>query len=66
MTAKDISGMTPDQMRDGIVALKKEAMNLRFQAATNQLTNTARMKAVRKEVARIKTALNAKAAAAAK
>jgi large subunit ribosomal protein L29 len=66
MTAKDISGMTPDQMRDGIVALKKEAMNLRFQAATNQLTNTARMKAVRKEVARIKTALNAKAAEAAK
>lgn len=66
MNAKEISGMTPDQMRDGIVALKKEAMNLRFQAATNQLTNTARMKAVRKDVARIKTALNAKAAAAAK
>ena len=66
MNAKEISGMTPDQMRDGIVALKKEAMNLRFQAATNQLTNTARMKAVRKDVARIKTALTAKAAAAAK
>jgi large subunit ribosomal protein L29 len=66
MTATDIKGQTPDQLRDGIVALKKEAMNLRFQAATNQLTNTARMKAVRKEVARIKTALNAKATDAAK
>jgi large subunit ribosomal protein L29 len=66
MTATDLKGQTPDQLRDGIVALKKEAMNLRFQAATNQLTNTARMKAVRKEVARIKTALNAKAAEAAK
>ncbi len=66
MSVKELIGKTPDQLRDQLVALKKEAFNLRFQAATNQLTNTARVKAVRKEVARIKTVLNAKAAEAAK
>ena len=66
MTAKELLGKTPDQLRDSLVALKKEAFNLRFQQATNQLENTARMRAVRKEVARIKTVLNAKAAEAAK
>jgi large subunit ribosomal protein L29 len=66
MTAKELLGKTPDQLRDSLVALKKEAFNLRFQQATNQLENTARVKAVRKEVARIKTVLNAKAAEAAK
>jgi len=65
MTAKELLGKTPDQLRDSLVALKKEAFNLRFQQATNQLENTARVKAVRKEVARIKTVLNAKAAKAA-
>jgi len=65
MTAKELTGKTPDQLRDSLVALKKEAFNLRFQQATNQLENTARVKAVRKEVARIKTVLNAKAAKAA-
>lgn len=66
MSAKDLRGQTPDQLRDQLVALKKEAFNLRFQAATNQLTNTARVKAVRKEVARIRTVLTEKAQAAAK
>ncbi len=66
MTAKELMGKTPDQLRDSLVALKKEAFNLRFQQATNQLENTARMKAVRRDVARIKTVLNAKAAEAAK
>ena len=66
MTAKELLGKTPDQLRDSLVALKKEASNLRFQQATNQLENTARMRAVRKDVARIKTVLNAKAAEAAK
>ncbi|NTT87336.1 50S ribosomal protein L29 [Tabrizicola fusiformis] len=66
MTAKELLGKTPDQLRDSLVALKKEAFNLRFQQATNQLENTARMRAVRKDVARIKTVLNAKAAEAAK
>ncbi len=66
MTAKELLGKTPDQLRESLVALKKEAFNLRFQQATNQLENTARMRAVRKDVARIKTVLNAKAAEAAK
>lgn len=65
MLAKDLLTQTPDQLRDSLVALKKEAFNLRFQAATNQLENTARMRAVRRDVARIKTVLNQKAASAA-
>ncbi len=65
MLAKDLLGQTPDQLRDQLVALKKEAFNLRFQAATNQLENTARMRAVRRDVARIMTVLNQKAAQAA-
>ncbi len=56
---------TPDQLRDQLVALKKEAFNLRFQQATGQLENTARMHAVRRDVARVKTILNQKAADAA-
>ena len=66
MNAKELLGQTPDQLRDNLVALKKEAFNLRFQQATNQLENTSRMRAVRKDVARIKTVLVQKAAEAAK
>ena len=66
MTAKELLGNTPDQLRDQLVALKKEAFNLRFQQATNQLENTARMRAVRRDVARIKTVLVQKATEAAK
>ena len=66
MLAKELLGQTPDQLRDALVALKKEAFNLRFQQATNQLENTARMRAVRKDVARIKTVLVQKATEAAK
>ena len=39
MTAKELLGKTPEQLRERLVALKKEAFNLRFQAATNQLEN---------------------------
>ena len=66
MKAQELKTQTPDQLRDELVALKKEAFNLRFQQATVQLENTARMRAVRKDVARIKTVLNQKAAEAAK
>ena len=66
MTAKELLGKTPDQLRESLVALKKEAFNLRFQQATNQLENTARMRAVRRDAARIKTVLVQKAAEAAK
>ena len=65
MLASELKSKTPDQLRDSLVALKKEAFNLRFQAATNQLENTSRMRAVRRDVARIKTVLNQKAAEAA-
>lgn len=66
MKAQELKAKTPDELRDQLVALKKEAFNLRFQQATGQLENTARVRAVRKDVARVKTVLNAKAAEAAK
>ncbi|MFN3147903.1 MAG: 50S ribosomal protein L29 [Paracoccaceae bacterium] len=65
LDAKELRDKTPDQLRDQLVQLKKEAFNLRFQAATNQMENTARMRAVRRDVARVKTILNEKAANAA-
>ncbi len=65
MDAKELRSKTPDQLRDQLLALKKEAFNLRFQQATNQLENTARMRAVRRDVARVKTVLNEKARAGA-
>ena len=65
MDAKELRDKTPDQLRDELANLKKEAFNLRFQQATNQLENTARMRQVRRNVARVKTILNEKAAAAA-
>ena len=65
MNAQELKAKTPDQLRDELVALKKEAFNLRFQQATGQLENTARMRAVRRNVARIRTVLNQKAADAA-
>lgn len=66
MNAQELRAKTPDQLRDELVRLKKEAFNLRFQQATGQLENTARMRAVRRDVARIKTVLNEKAREAAK
>ena len=58
MNAQELKAKTPDELRDQLVALKKEAFNLRFQQATGQLENTARMRAVRRDVARVKTVLN--------
>jgi large subunit ribosomal protein L29 len=65
MDAQELRTKTPDELRDRLVALKKEAFNLRFQQATNQLENTARIRAVRRDAARVKTVLNQLAAAAA-
>lgn len=65
MNATELKAKTPDQLREELVALKKEAFNLRFQQATGQLENTARMRKVRRDVARINTVLNQKAAEAA-
>ncbi len=66
MNASEMRNKTPDELRDQLRQLKKEAFNLRFQAATNQLENTARMRNVRRDVARVNTILNQKAAEAAK
>ena len=66
MKAADLRDKTPDQLRDQLAQLKKEAFNLRFQRATGQLENSSRMQAVRRDAARVKTILNEKAAAAAK
>ena len=64
MKASDLVGKTPDELQDALVDLKKEQFNLRFQQATGQLENTARVRAVRRDIARIKTLLgNAPAAA---
>lgn len=65
MSAQELRDKTPDQLRDELTSLKKEAFNLRFQQATGQIENTARMRVVRREAARVKTILNEKAAAAA-
>ena len=65
MSAQELRDSTPDQLREKLTELKKEQFNLRFQAATNQLENPARMKTVRRQVAQVLTVLNEKAAAAA-
>ena len=61
MKAQDVRPMTADQISDEIARLKKEQFNLRFQRASGQLENTARVRAVRRDIARIKTFLALKA-----
>ena len=65
MDATEMRDKTPDQLREELSNLKKEAFNLRFQQATGSLENTARMRVVKRAAARVKTILNEKAAAAA-
>lgn len=65
MDAKELRDRTPDQLREELASLKKEAFNLRFRQATGQIENTARMRVVRRDAARVLTILNQKAAAAA-
>ena len=65
MKPSDLRDKTPDQLDDELVKLKKEQFNLRFQAATGQMENTARVRHVRREIARIKTILREKQAASA-
>ncbi|PXA86725.1 50S ribosomal protein L29 [Caulobacter sp. D4A] len=63
MKIADIRGMTPDQLAETLLTLKKEQFNLRFQGATGQVEKTHRVNEIRKDIARIKTVLRAKAAA---
>ncbi len=55
MKASDVNAMTDDQLGDELLSLKKEQFNLRFQAATGQIENTARFRQIRRDIARIKT-----------
>ena len=64
MKAADVRAMSADQLNDELAKLKKEQFNLRFQKATGQLEQTARIKEVRRDIARVKTIARQKAAAA--
>jgi large subunit ribosomal protein L29 len=55
MKAADIRILTDDQITDELAKLKKEQFNLRFQRATGQLANTARVRQVRRDIARLST-----------
>lgn len=57
MKATELKGKTVDQLKDMLLDLRKEQFNLRFQAATGQLTNTARVRQLRRDIARIKQTL---------
>ena len=61
----DIRAMSPDQMDDAVLNLKKERFNLRFQRATGQTEGVARVKQVRRDIARVKTILAEKKSSAA-
>jgi large subunit ribosomal protein L29 len=60
----DLKAMTPDQLQDELLSLKKEQFNLRFQRATGQLENTSRVRQVRKDIARVRTLQQQKLATA--
>jgi large subunit ribosomal protein L29 len=55
MKMEDIRGRSDDELKGELLGLKKEAFNLRFQRASGQLENTARVRQVRRDIARIKT-----------
>ncbi len=64
MNAAELRDKTTDQLREELVRLKKEAFNLRFQQASGQLENTARIRQVRRDIARVLTVMNEKKRAA--
>jgi large subunit ribosomal protein L29 len=66
MKPEDVRAMTLDQLEDETLKLKKEQFNLRFQRATGQLENTARVRLVRRDIARMKTIAGQKRRAASK
>ena len=61
--ASDFRSKSPDQLKEDLLQLKKEQFNLRFQQATGQLEKTARIKVVRREIARVQTLLREQARA---
>jgi len=64
MKIDEVRGLTPDQLADQLISLKKEQFNLRFQKATGQIEKTHRVEQVRRDIARIKTHLRTKQAQA--
>jgi large subunit ribosomal protein L29 len=60
--ASDFNSMSLDQLDEQLVKLKKEQFNLRFQRASGQLENTARIRLLRRDIARVKTAARSKRA----
>lgn len=64
MKAADIRTKTDDELKDELADLRKEAFNLRFQAASGQLEKTSQMRHVRRDIARIKTVLGERAQSA--
>ncbi len=65
MKASDVKQLSDDQLKDELLKLKKEQFNLRFQKASGEIENTARVRQVRRDIARIKTAQRDRAVAAA-
>ena len=63
MKAIDVRTMTEDQLSDELLKFKKEQFNLRFQRATGQVENTARIRQIRRDIARLKTVQSQQAAA---
>lgn len=63
MKAADVRQKSDDELAGQLIDLRKEAFNLRFQRASGQLENTGRVREVRRDIARIKTILNQRAAA---
>jgi large subunit ribosomal protein L29 len=63
MKTDDVRRMTFDQLEDEVLKLKKEQFNLRFQRVTGQLENTSRVRAIRRDIARMKTIAAQKRAA---
>ena len=63
MKIDDVRGMTPDQLNDNLLNLKREQFNLRFQQATGQMEKSHRVSQVRKDIARIKTVMRQKSPA---
>jgi large subunit ribosomal protein L29 len=66
MKPEEARDMSVDQLEDELLKLKKEQFNLRFQKATGQLENTARIRQVRRDIARVQTIAREKQAAEAK
>jgi large subunit ribosomal protein L29 len=63
MKMNDVKVMTPDQVKDEVLKLKKEQFNLRFQRASGQVENTSRIRQIRRDIARLKTAQSQASAA---